>query len=95
MPPPGGIPSSCSSRNSTATGVRGSWLSLVERWFRDVSQKRIRRGSFDGVDALITATEQYLTACNVGPTRFTWLRDADRTLAGQCQPVEATLGIAH
>src|SRR5229473_4627597 len=57
------------------------FLNLVERWFRDLSQQRIRRGSFDSVDALIAAIEQYLAIYNVTPTRFTWTKDADMILA--------------
>src|SRR5207245_206460 len=63
------------------TPTSSSWLNLVERWFRDLSQKRIRRGSFDSVDALITAIEEYLATYNVNPTRFTWTKDADMILA--------------
>ena len=53
----------------------------MERWFRDLSQKQIRRGSFDSVDALLAAIAQYLATYNAHPTRFTWTKDADMILA--------------
>jgi transposase len=37
-----------------------SWLNLVERWFRDLTGKRIRRGSFHSVADLIAAIEDYI-----------------------------------
>jgi len=76
------------------TPTSSSWLNLVERWFRDLSQKRIRRGSFDSVDALITAIEEYLATYNVNPTRFTWTKDADMILA-KINRCKAALGTAH
>ena len=68
-----------------------SWLNLVEHWFRDLSQQRLRRGGFDSVDALIAAIEQYLATYNV-PTRFTWTKDADMILA-KITRCKAALGI--
>src|SRR2546422_10239220 len=76
------------------TPTSSSWLNLVERWFRDLSQKRIRRGSFDSVDALITAIEEYLATYNVNPTRFTWTKDADMILA-KINRCKAALGTPH
>ena len=37
-----------------------SWLNLVERWFREITDKRIRRGVFHTVPELIAAIEEYL-----------------------------------
>jgi transposase len=76
------------------TPTSSSWLNLVERWFRDLSQKRIRRGSFESVEALIAAIEQYLTTYNVHPTRFTWTKDADMILA-KIDRCKAALGTPH
>jgi transposase len=74
------------------TPTCSSWLNLVERWFRDLSQKRIRRGSFDSVGALIAAIEHYLTAYNGNPRRFTWTKDADMILAkiDRCKAASGT-----
>jgi len=43
------------------TPTSSSWLNLVERWFREITEKRIRRDSFESVPQLITAIEEYLT----------------------------------
>ena len=42
------------------TPTSSSWLNLVERWFRDLDQKALRRGVFKSVPDLITAIEDYL-----------------------------------
>jgi len=49
-----------------------SWLNMVERWFRDITDKRIRRGSFRNVPELIAAIQEYLENHNQNPRIFTW-----------------------
>ena len=49
-----------------------SWLNLVERWFGELTGKRIRRGVFVSVPDLIAAIEEYLTAWNTNPKPFVW-----------------------
>jgi transposase len=49
-----------------------SWLNLVERWFGELTGKRIRRGSFVSVADLIAAIEDYLTTWNENPKPFIW-----------------------
>jgi hypothetical protein len=46
------------------TPTSSSWLNLVERWFRGLTDKRIRRGSFESVPKLIAAIEDYLHQSN-------------------------------
>lgn len=58
-----------------------SWLNMVERWFREITQKRLRRGSFPSVPDLIKAIEEYLAAHNADPKIFTWTKDAQTILA--------------
>jgi len=58
-----------------------SWLNMVERWFRDITDKAIRRGVFGCVPELITAIEDYLTASNADPTPFVWTATAEQILA--------------
>jgi hypothetical protein len=41
-----------------------SWLNMVERWFRELTDKAIRRGDFKSVPDLIAAIEAYLKANN-------------------------------
>lgn len=63
----------------TPTG--SSWLNMVERWFGEISRKRIRRGSFQSVKELVAAIEEYLNQYNRAPKRFVWTKAADMILA--------------
>ena len=49
-----------------------SWLNLVERWFRELTDKAIRRGSFVSVPDLKRAIDEFLTAWNDDPKPFIW-----------------------
>src|SRR5437016_5850322 len=49
-----------------------SWLNLVERWFEELSEKAIRRGSFVSVPDLQAAIDRFLEAWNRKPRPFTW-----------------------
>jgi transposase len=71
-----------------------SWLNMVERWFREITQKRIRRGTFRSVKELVTAITTYLEHYNQAPTRFVWTKDADMILAKIHRCKEA-LGTSH
>ena len=53
-----------------------SWLNLVERWFRELTDRAIRRGVFPSVDHLIAAIDDYLDAHNQDPKPFTWTASA-------------------
>jgi transposase len=57
-----------------------SWLNMVERWFRDLTDKAIRRGVFGSVPDLITAIEAYLEARNGDPKPFEWTATAEEIL---------------
>ena len=63
------------------TPTSSSWLNLVERWFRDLTDKAIRRGVFHSVNDLITAIEDYLKANNDNPKPFIWTATAEQILA--------------
>lgn len=63
----------------TPTG--SSWLNLVDRWFRELSQKRIRRGSFASVRDLKRAIHEYLAENNTHPKPFVWTASVDKILA--------------
>jgi len=54
------------------TPTSASWLNLVERWFREITEKRIRRGAFKSVPDLIAAITEYLQANNADPKPFAW-----------------------
>jgi transposase len=49
-----------------------SWLNLVERWFGELTSKRIRRGVFVSVDDLKKAIDEFMTAWNEHPKPFVW-----------------------
>ena len=71
-----------------------SWLNMVERWFREITAKRIRRGSFASVPELIAAIEAYLAGHNQNPRIFTWTATAERILAKVAKSKEV-LGTLH
>jgi transposase len=50
-----------------------SWLNLVERWFGELTSKRIRRGVFFSVEDLKKAIDEFLRAWNEKPKPFVWI----------------------
>ncbi len=62
------------------TPTASSWLNLVEQWFRDITTKRIRRGSFGSVDELAVAIEDYITHNNDHPNPFMWTKTAGQII---------------
>jgi transposase len=63
------------------TPTSSSWLNLVERWFRELTDKAIRRGVFRSVGELTAAIEEYLRVHNDDPKPFVWTATADEILA--------------
>lgn len=57
-----------------------SWLNLVERWFREISEKRLRRESFDSVAELVETIHDFLELNNENPRPFVWTAPAERIL---------------
>ena len=62
------------------TPTSASWLNLVERFFAQLSDRRIRRGVFDSVQALEQAIMDYLEHHNKAPKPFMWTASADLIL---------------
>ena len=62
------------------TPTSASWLNLVERFFAEITSKRIRRGSYTSVDDLETAIYDYLAKHNTKPKPFTWTKTAEDIL---------------
>ena len=62
------------------TPTSSSWLNQVERWFAEITRKRIRRGSFNSVQELEKAIYEYLAAWNEAPKPFVWKATADSIL---------------
>jgi len=70
-----------------------SWLNLVERWFGEITHRRIRRGSFSSTKELIDAIHEYIRINNEHPTPFVWTKRADAILdkVSRCKAVIGTL----
>ena len=60
-----------------------SWLNLIERWFRELTDKAIRRGAFHSVPDLIEAINAFLAAHNDDPKPFVWTASVDAILEGR------------
>lgn len=57
-----------------------SWLNVIERWFRDITDQRIRRGAFRSVAELEAAIQDYINHHNAGPKSFVWTAKAQTIL---------------
>ena len=58
-----------------------SWLNQVERWFGELTQKAVRRGTFVSVAELQEAIEQFLDAWNEAPRPFVWTATVEKIMA--------------
>lgn len=58
-----------------------SWMNLVERFFRDITEDVVREGSFTSVDQLVQAMTDYLTERNLNPKRYVWKAKGEEILA--------------
>jgi transposase len=76
------------------TPTSASWLNLVERWFREITDKRIRRGVFKSVDDLVTAIMEYLEANNADPKPFVWTASV-KTILSKVKHANEVLETLH
>jgi transposase len=58
------------------TPTSASWLNMVERFFRNITDKSLRRGVFHSVDSLVEAIEEHIAAHNKDPKPFIWTATA-------------------
>jgi len=74
------------------TPTSSSWLNLVERWFGEITRKRIRRGSFKSVPELISAIQDFIRLNNQNPQPFVWTKRVDQILekVGHCKAAAVT-----
>ena len=63
------------------TPTYGSWLSLVERWFAELTNKQLRRGAYKSVPKLKAAIQEFIDAHQENPKPFVWTKTADQILA--------------
>jgi transposase len=71
-----------------------SWLNLIERWFGEITNKRIRRGTFDSVPELIHSINQYVDNYNKNPHQYIWTKSADKILE-KISKLKAIYASAH
>lgn len=62
------------------TPTSASWLNMIERFFRDLTDKRIRRGIFQDLEQLIMAIGEYIDGHNENPKPFIWTAKANDIL---------------
>ena len=54
---------------------------FVERWFAEITNKQIRRGSYESVNELTKAIREYIKTWNKSGRSFTWTKTPDEILA--------------
>jgi len=62
------------------TPTSSSWLNPIERWFAEITRKRIRRGTFPSVRDLIKAIQDYIQRYNRNPLPFQWVASASKII---------------
>jgi transposase len=62
------------------TPTSSSWLNQVERWFAEITRKRIRRGTFHSVPDLVKAIKEYVRLYNKAPRPFQWVASASQII---------------
>ena len=74
------------------TPTSASWMNLVERFFAEITTKRIRRGSYSSVDELETAIYDYLLQHNAKPKPFVWSKTAEDILTRERRALDQIRG---
>jgi transposase len=77
------------------TPTSGSWVNQIERWFAQITEKRIRRGSFTSVTSLEKAIQDYLNCNNENPKPFIGTADAELILGKIQRLCERISNSAH
>jgi transposase len=72
-----------------------SWLNLVERFFAEITMKRIRRGVFRSVAELEDAFHDYLDHHNADPKPFHWTKTANQILDAEAPGLEKRPGLVR
>jgi transposase len=62
--------------NMHFTPTSASWLNMIERFFRDITVTRLRRGVFTSVPELVAAIDEYIAHHNTNPKPFIWTKSA-------------------
>ena len=75
------------------TPTSSSWLNLVERWFAELTTKKLRRGAYRSVRALNADIRAWIENWNENPQPYVWIKTAEQILdsiASYCQRINAT-----
>lgn len=75
------------------TPTYGSWLSLVERWFAELTMKQIRRGTYRSVAQLKAGIQDFIDAHQDNPKPFVWTKSADEILASIARFAQRTADV--
>jgi transposase len=77
------------------TPTSASWLNMVERFFRDITVRSLRRGVFRSVHELTGAIEAYIVSYNSNPTPFVWTAKAADILAKVSRARQKLISLRH
>jgi len=77
------------------TPTYSSWINQVERWFGLITQRAIRRDSFQSLPELVRKIDQFVTHYNAHPQPFMWTATADSILAKLERLSRAINGTSH
>src|ERR671937_1582952 len=76
------------------TPTSASWINQVERWFAELTRKRLRRGVHTSVSQLEADIRSFIDRHNQNPRPFKWTKSADQILASVkrfCHKAQQTL----
>jgi transposase len=75
------------------TPTSSSWMNLVERWFAELTNRKLRRSAHRSVTELETDIRKWINEWNKNPKPFVWTKSADEileTLAAYCERINAS-----
>jgi transposase len=76
------------------TPTSGSWLNMVERWFGELTTKKIKRGAHTSVRALEKDIREWIALWNENPRPYVWVKTADQILASVARYCEQISAVA-
>jgi transposase len=76
------------------TPTSASWLNQIERWFAEITRRRIRRGTFGSVRDLERAIREYIRETNKNPKPFQWVASAN-TIISKVRKYKRTSETGH
>ena len=87
-----GVISARTSREPCSVSTSASWLKLVERWLRELTEPQLRRGVFRSVPDLVAAIEALVAAYSTDPKPFVWTASVEtiRAKVNRCKAILET-----